>query len=41
MHCSITGSCVDVTLEAYKSVPVGTLPFVVIQYVISKADENG
>lgn len=41
MNCSLTGSCVDVTLEAYKAVPAGSLPFVVIQYVVSQPNENG
>lgn len=41
MHCALTGSCVDVTLESFKSVPVGSLPFVVIQYVQSKRTETG
>lgn len=41
MHCSLNGSCVDVALEAYKSVPVGTIPFVVVQYVLCRPAENG
>ena len=41
MNCNLSGSCIDVTLEAYKSVPRGYLPFVVVQYALCKTNEKG
>ena len=41
MNCTLSGSCVDVALEAYKIVPAGTNPFVVLQYVVCRPTEKG
>lgn len=41
MHYVLAGPCVDVTLEVYKTVSVRSLPFVVIQYVVSRLTDKG
>ena len=40
MNFTLSGSCVNVALDAYMDVPAGTIPFVVLQYVVCKPTEK-